>query len=201
MIWAIDLDDFRGDCGKKHALLQVMNEKLKGYVVKVDRESSTTPKPKPNWDSGQWNPNSGGGNGGTSSTTTTTQRPSTTTSKPPMTSSSPSSSSTPCTCGEGGSTSTTPCPSTPSGDNHSSSTPSPPNQPTPPTKESDMCTDPSINYIPNQNDCSAYYWCVHGKPLTAKCPPGTMWDTNGIRCDWPDNVKRTDCQRLSRDVE
>lgn len=68
MIWAIDMDDFRGVCGRENALLKTMNEKLAGYQVVVPHESklTTTAKPGPTW----WRP--------WSSTTTTTMRPSTT---------------------------------------------------------------------------------------------------------------------------
>ncbi|CAG2111911.1 unnamed protein product, partial [Medioppia subpectinata] len=52
MIWAIDLDDFTGVCGgKKNALLNVMNDKLKGYQVLVPDPSklTTTAKPGNQW--------------------------------------------------------------------------------------------------------------------------------------------------------
>lgn len=53
MVWAIDMDDFVGVCGEKHALLKVMNDKLKGYVVPTpDPNVVITEPPKPTW----WRP-------------------------------------------------------------------------------------------------------------------------------------------------
>lgn len=42
MIWAIDMDDYNGICGRKNALLEVMNEKLRGYVPPTPDPSLTT---------------------------------------------------------------------------------------------------------------------------------------------------------------
>lgn len=42
MIWAIDMDDYNGVCGRKNALLEVMNEKLRGYVPPTPDPSQTT---------------------------------------------------------------------------------------------------------------------------------------------------------------
>ena len=49
MVWAIDMDDFTGVCGKKNPLLSVMSEKLLGHqVVVTDRPNppKTTSKPR-----------------------------------------------------------------------------------------------------------------------------------------------------------
>ncbi|XP_054165981.1 endochitinase-like [Oppia nitens] len=47
MVWAIDLDDFTGICGKQNPLLTVMKNKLDGYQVIVDPTGATTKNPGP----------------------------------------------------------------------------------------------------------------------------------------------------------
>lgn len=42
MIWAIDMDDFRGLCGPKDALIDVLHSNMASYVV-PDRRVETTP--------------------------------------------------------------------------------------------------------------------------------------------------------------
>lgn len=191
MIWAIDLDDFRGICGRKNALLEVMNDKLKGYKVTVPDRSATPPIPKPP-DNGQWP-----GLGTTSTTSTTTTTTTTTTTPAPTSNVTPIESVTPSP-----NMTTSPIPSETSEKPSTTcilspdSTPTPTNRPTtdkPP--DSRMCLDPATNYIPNPEDCNEYFWCVHGDPRIAKCPPGTFWDPTGTRCDWPENVKRSDCRK------
>ncbi|KAL0273167.1 UNVERIFIED_CONTAM: hypothetical protein PYX00_005907 [Menopon gallinae] len=44
MVWAIDMDDFRGMCGDNYPLLKVINKGLKGYKVPV-KDYVTTPRP------------------------------------------------------------------------------------------------------------------------------------------------------------
>lgn len=200
MIWAIDLDDFRGVCGRKNALLEVMNDKLKGYKVNVpDRDKlTTTEKPRPSWESGQWTPSTSTTTTTTTTTTVTTRAPTSSSSTESSMTTTKSTSTSPENTGSTSEKPSTVCMITPESTTASSSvtssvtpTESPPRHQPP----SHMCADPSTNYISNPEDCNEYYWCVHGEPRNAKCPPGTLWDSRTTRCDWPDNVKRTDCRR------
>lgn len=36
MVWALDMDDFRGLCGEQYSLLKVIHKNLNGYVVPED---------------------------------------------------------------------------------------------------------------------------------------------------------------------
>ena len=38
------------------------------------------------------------------------------------------------------------------------------------------------------NDCSNYYFCVHGKWTSYTCPNGLHWNRDSNVCDFPDNV-------------
>ncbi len=42
MIWAIDMDDFRGLCGPKNALIEILHSNMANYVV-PNRHVETTP--------------------------------------------------------------------------------------------------------------------------------------------------------------
>ena len=210
MIWAIDLDDYHGDCGRKHGLLRVMNEKLAGYKVTVPHESklTTTAKPGPTW----WRPWSSTTTttakpttkrrriSTTTTTTTTTEKPSSTTEEPceyedeDEEAHKPSSSSPKPTPKTTSNTTEEPCEDDdeherenelPSG---SSSTAKPAVE-----RPRISCTD-GQRFFPDSSDCSKYFWCVHGKPMSADCPSGTMWDSDKQRCDWEKNVNRDDCE-------
>lgn len=46
MVWALDLDDFRGSCGPENILLKTMNDRLEDYVVPTpDPTATTTTRP------------------------------------------------------------------------------------------------------------------------------------------------------------
>lgn len=171
MIWAIDMDDFRGVCGRKNGLLEIMNEKLDGYKVSVPDVLPPPPTPACEW----CNP-----------TKATTRRP-----VDPQT--------------EATTRPTTNSPTTPSRgmDRTTASptvcvTPSPgPNIAKPTSNPESLCSDSSSNFIPNNDDCNAYYWCVYGEPRNFRCPPGTVWDPSNSLCDWPQNVKRSNCRHVN----
>lgn len=177
MIWAIDLDDFRGVCGRKNALLEVMNEKLRGYKVTVpDADKLTTTTQKPTGWTSSWS---------SSTTSTTTTTTTTTTPAPRPISTEASLPRTTCIVVNGGET---------EGTTHQTPHAVTPMLPVSPGSDRRMCTDPSVNFYQNPNDCTAYFWCVHGTARDAKCPPGTVWNTDGTRCDWPENTNRHECR-------
>ena len=181
MIWAIDMDDFRGDCGKKHSLLNVMNDKLKGYSVNVpDADKlTTTAKPKATWDNGQWQPSS------TSTTSTTPSRSTEATSASTSTQSATGSSSVTDT----ETSSSTESSSKASSSTQESFTVSSESSTVPPS----VCSDPAVMFVSSKTDCSEYYMCVHGQPRVSRCPSGTVWNPQGNHCDWPEKASRNDC--------
>lgn len=173
MIWSLDMDDFRGDCGRKNGLLETMNEKMAGYTVTIPDVIPPPPTPacewctqstaKPAQTRGTFPPTE-------SRTEGTTPRPR------PLPTSGPSTVSPPvCVTG----------PVSPD-KNVPRVTPSP----------GPLCSDSTSNFIPNADDCNAYYWCVYGEPRNFRCPPGTVWDPSNSLCDWPTNVKKSHCRNL-----
>ena len=178
MVWAIDMDDFRGVCGRKNGLLEVMNEKMRGYRVTVPDVLPPAPTPPCEW----CNPTT------PTSKPIPTWRPQTSTTK---------------------TTTSTPTPTPDRGmDRTEGSTPTvcvtPPPQPDknrPGTGTDNgpqpLCSDSSTSFIPNSDDCNAYYWCVYGEPRNFRCPPGTVWDPSNSLCDWPQNVRRTNCRHVN----
>lgn len=141
MIWAIDMDDFQGVCGRKNVLISAIHEKLKDYVVPTPESDSTAP-PNTTFDDGQWK--------GSATPEATTPVPETTT---PV-----------------------------------SVTKSYPRD----------CDSPNISFIPHENDCTKYYWCVYGTPMVMFCEGGTVWNQDNGNCDWPERVPRPECKHVTR---
>ncbi|XP_050505102.1 probable chitinase 10 isoform X6 [Diabrotica virgifera virgifera] len=64
--------------------------------------------------------------------------------------------------------------------------------PPPPTKPPVQCQH-SGQYIPDPYNCSMYYECSNGVPVSMSCPGGEYWNPDEETCDWPFNV---DCRSL-----
>ncbi|KAH7962953.1 hypothetical protein HPB52_018915 [Rhipicephalus sanguineus] len=128
MIWAIDMDDFQGVCGRKNALINVIYEKLADYDVPLP-EPTTTPV-RSTFDDGHTEP---------------------TTPKIAVTKRYPRD-----------------------------------------------CDSPTISFIPHENDCTKYYWCVYGTPMVMFCEGGTVWNQDNGNCDWPERVDRPECKHITR---
>lgn len=138
MIWAIDMDDFQGVCGKKNALINVISDRLKDYVVPMPESDATVSTGNATDD----------GNAETTTAEPTTLEPTTV---PSVTKSYP-------------------------GD----------------------CDSPNISFIPHENDCTKYYWCVYGTPMVMFCEGGTVWNQDNGNCDWPERVPRPECKHITR---
>lgn len=169
MVWAIDMDDFRGVCGRKNTLLIIMNEYLRGSVPTTEKPNTFTNKPTGSktttTETYECEDDDEDGIEREGSTTTTAK----TTKKPKST----STTSTTTT------TTTTAAPSTTT--SHV-------------LGEKECIT--KEGYMSHESDCRKYYWCYHGKPYEQTCAKGTMWDSNRNVCNWPDNVMvmRPECR-------
>ncbi|GIX75823.1 endochitinase [Caerostris extrusa] len=167
MIWAIDMDDFNGVCGRKNALLEVMNEKLRGYAAptpdpRQTTEGSTLSTSK--W----WPPRA------SESTTQQTWWP------PASTKST--------TVWWSPNTSTTPRPSSGSGSSSGSSeriVVSPYDQPGAPDCKSGPETRP-------HSERDKYYWCIGDRPVLMQCESGSFYDPRKGKCAWNPFFNRAD---------
>jgi hypothetical protein len=177
MIWAIDLDDFTGVCGgRKNALLQIMNDRLEGYMVPVPDPSklTTTEKPKQTWWP-VWKPSS------SKHTTTSTQ-----TSVSSESSTTPSTISSTISSTMSSTTSSTTIKSTSIDSSFNSSTTDSTGSVSS-TENPNICEQQSTLFVSHPYDCRKYYWCVHQRPIEQFCPTGTIWNNNSNRCDWSDS--------------
>lgn len=165
MIWALDLDDYRGVCGEKDPLFNALVKGLEGYSVRVPPPSELTTTKKPNeW----WSPPP-------SSTTTTTSRPKTTRYTEPTTAKT-----------------TTKRPAPPTtvvavvGSNQPTTTRAPPSKPLDGGDESSCPSDSTGQLLsafrPHPSDKTQYIWCVNGKEIVLTCPPATEWNNIEKQC-------------------
>ncbi|XP_058789283.1 endochitinase [Phymastichus coffea] len=163
MTWAIDMDDFRGICGRKNDLSLILYENMRDYSVPEPQRSTT---PRPEWS----RPKSTTPDSSEAIYTTPTRETEETTR--------PTRPHRP--------TQPVPRPT------YRPTTPAPA-KPTEEIDESDneiKCADQ--DFMPAK-DCAVYYRCVYGKPLKFQCRDGLVYSPEKFICDWPQNVDRPEC--------
>ncbi|XP_039760154.1 endochitinase [Pararge aegeria] len=172
MTWAVDMDDFRGLCGKTNPLMKLLHKHMSSYTVPPARTGHTTPTPE--WARPPSTPSDP--SEGAPIPTTSTQAPvpqATTTKKP-----------------------TTQKPTTQ--DPAPAEVPDPIADVEQPPAENEVdipkvCKS-SDDYIPDRKNCDKYWRCVNGEGMQFKCQPGTVFNTKLNVCDWPDNANRNECR-------
>ncbi|KAF6216610.1 hypothetical protein GE061_000954 [Apolygus lucorum] len=209
MVWAIDMDDFQGECGPKNPLIKVLWESMKDYQVPKPT-GTTTPRPewarppstKPTVPSKVTRP-----------TVQPTKKPITQkplTQKPvtqkPVTQKPITQKPTPTTTTTTTTTTTSTTTEEPTASSSSSPEPEVPEEEVPdkevpseggeennePAPEGeDDC--PSESYKPHK-ECNKYYQCVYNKGVEFTCKPGTVWNQEKMICDWPANSQREECK-------
>ncbi|OQR73392.1 endochitinase-like, partial [Tropilaelaps mercedesae] len=179
MVWAVDMDDFRGSCGEKNPLLTTIETKLKDYRVPVVKKAIVKSKPKPvlnNHSKPQRRTQGTPAPGKKASTTPrirftpqtkTTKvslRTRTTTTARPTTTRKPTATTLTKTYGNSG------------------------------RKYPNDCNQPNISYIPHEKDCQKYYWCAYGVPIVMFCEGETIWNQEDGNCKLPEHVDRPECK-------
>ncbi|XP_022664603.1 endochitinase-like [Varroa destructor] len=177
MVWAVDMDDFRGSCGEKNPLLTTIDTKLKDYKVPVIKKSiAKRPKPVLNNHSKPQRRNQGTPSPNKKASTTprtrfppqtkttkATMKPKTTTIKP-TTKQKSTTATLLKTYGDPG------------------------------RKYPNDCNEPNISYIPHEKDCQKYYWCAYGVPIVMFCEGETIWNQEDGNCKPPEQVERPECK-------
>lgn len=202
MIWALDLDDYRGACGEKDILFNTLVKGLQNYQVVIPpaNELTTTKKVNPWWPPQQ--------SSSTTTTSTTSSPTSAATSRAPkpIASSSSTRFTEPTTART--TTTTTAIPSQNPFTNYQSPSTSAAittitttsispsieydSDRKKPTRAEDysktgICSDNSSgqslsSFRPHPTDSNMYLWCVYGRVISLSCPPGAKWDERERQC-------------------
>ncbi|XP_033216441.1 endochitinase [Belonocnema kinseyi] len=171
MIWALDMDDFKGLCGKPNALTHILHDNMKDYEVP---EPTHKPPPRPEWSRPpSTTPSPGSGQTKPPTQKPQTQKPSTT--RPPLTTPSRETEE------------TTP---RPTWSEKPTSTPNPIGDI---DENSNEIQCGEQDFMPSRF-CTSYYRCVYGKPLKFQCRDGLLYNPETFLCDWPQNVDRDNCK-------
>lgn len=59
-------------------------------------------------------------------------------------------------------------------------------------KNKEFICPATFGYFKNENECKAFFRCIHGKYIRYACPNGLRWNQRILSCDWPSRVK---CQK------
>lgn len=171
MIWALDLDDYRGVCGEKDALFNTLVRGLEGYKVRIPPAHELTTTRKPN---GWWSPAPSSSTTKHKTTTTTTTIAATSTTKPIQTT----------RFTEPTTASTTKRPLVQS----TSTSLKPISDEVIETHTTNPVCSPNSSgqllssFRPHPSDPTLYLWCVNGKELVLSCPPETEWNNVEKQC-------------------
>ncbi|VDK44781.1 unnamed protein product [Anisakis simplex] len=46
----------------------------------------------------------------------------------------------------------------------------------------------ALGYRADPSNCKKFYQCAQGRWVSKDCPPGLVWNSNAVVCDWPRNV-------------
>ncbi|KAL9693648.1 hypothetical protein quinque_012933 [Culex quinquefasciatus] len=190
MTWAVDMDDFRGLCGPENALMKVLYDDMKDYVVP---EPTVTTTPRPEWNRPPSTQASVGEvplAAGPTSTTTRRPKPTTTAAPPKRTKTTRRSTTT-----------TTTTEAAPESEEEPEPAPAPaPQPPVDYEDQADVDCSGGQDYVASA-DCTKYYRCVHGQPVEFTCKPNTAFHTVLNVCDWTENADRAQCRDDAKTVK
>jgi chitinase len=208
MTWAIDMDDFRGKCGKKNALTEIMYDSMKDYTVPTPSVNTT---PRPEWARPPSTPSS---NDDLPVVKPTTRKPTEAT-KPtqviqdekPTTTPKPLSNTTSKKKRKKKTRTTTTTTTT---------TSEPEVMPEEEEEEPEMsveaedefhepvntlefpnCAAEGVDenrFFPSPEDCTQFYRCTHGTRANFTCEAGTAFNIEKQVCAWPTDEQKDRCK-------
>ncbi|CAG0883936.1 unnamed protein product [Cyprideis torosa] len=203
MVWAIDMDDFRGVCEhegpyEKSPLLNILHEHMKSYVVPTAPATTTA---KVHW----WETTTAATTPSTTaaSTSAATSDTSTSPSTTEMTSTAAEASS---TTDESSLTTTEPSSATTDGRPHEAQHTKPHVQQLPePQNEQGAGGDVPApekceegEFYADEEECEKYKRCVFGAYVSFSCQLGTVWDQEMTSCIHPHDSQRGSCNPSDR---